>query len=650
MLRQIDYTKIQSLFEKVKFFSIEIDSFGKLELEEFLIQKNRKLELSSAFLDLLSQWTGGRWGDEKAKTLKSDIDLFLVVYVKIRLSNTLEKDRTINGVQVTVETSPLIKRFPELKNQLEFLAFSYMVFKIRGFWESILKDFDPQNWDQIYLFADLLPLTNVQFIEVFDWLSKIIEKNPEDVFLDEVLKKVIVWGDFANYSAPDIELLFPMIFRNKSLVKILPTFICLLEKKQKRGIEHYLNLVESEESGFFWYEKMFAIGNILPDYPDRRELFFNQITSLRNSGKLSDKEFILLCGSFGFTDSRVTGYIDQLMSSGFKNGDIYIGVGYFLSKHNSKLNAEWFHSTLKSFLIFNDPRIEYTQSRLFIHLINENADSAYEVVNYVVKNGGSVKKLEKGLLQLVRLNSSVFQRNFLTWLNSDDIHFHKEIFVLSAGKLPNSIFEIPKECFEGMTDLDLAFMASKTVGFVYAKDPLQKLLLSIIKAVDIGSQKLSNFLGHLLKSYLIYNYRSTLKIIRTDINSGNLYPFAKELFVDAVTVFQRYFDGLDSIAPMKEIKPASNVMKWVQFYRQRSFTEGSKKIERNGIFNLSKKVYLNSHKWAIKRPNELVHDVRPLGNIRVETEYPSGENLNPVYQESIRVQMKILKRHEINLG
>ena len=101
---------------------------------------------------------------------------------------------------------------------------------------------------------------------------------------------------------------------------------------------------------------------------------------------------------------------------------------------------------------------------------------------------------------------------------------------------------------------------------------------------------------------------------------------------------------------MKELKPSSKLVQWVNFYEGRSLTEYSKAIKKRGIFSIGKTLAINSHKWAIKRPNELLHKVQPLGNIRVEREFPSGENLNPVHQESIRVQMKLLKRYEINIG
>lgn len=647
MYRQIDYPKFVHLFDIASSLPVQLDS-GVFLPDDLAIYANRKSISSSVFLDWLNRQSG--WEDffPGPGSHLVDIEVFLLAHIQGSLNQNLERCSTIESVRVTVDATPIVARFPELKVQLDFLAFSYLVYSKSGFWSGLGREFDAGDWDDIFLLADLLPLSDASLEELFDWIIRIMERNPDDVGVEDVLKKVVVWGDFCQYAPADIEKFLPILFAKESSRKALPALIRLIDKKQLKGIKHYLSLFESQVFGLYWYEKMFAIGNILKGV-EEREYYFQYLVSLRDIGKLDAKGFILICGSFGFTDSRVTDFIDQLLTRQGNDDNQYMSIGYFLAKQRSNIDWNCFFSTLKAFISVDGLKVEYYQSSLLRSLMEENLDAAYELVEHRIQLDGGSKVLEDNLLRLSQLDAIFFQKKFLSWLNSDDSNFHRAVFRFSSGKLPDTIFDIPKELFVEFSDLDLAFLASKTVGFVFSKTPLQKLLLSIIKAVGNGSPELSVFLGRLLKHYLIYNYRSTLEIIKEDLKSGTLSHFTKMLFEDALAVFDRYFEELDSVPPMKELKPASKLVQWVKFYEQRGFSESSKKIKKGGIFSLGKILVINSHRWAIKRPNELVHDVQPLANFRVEAEYPSGENLNPVHQESIRVQMKRLKRHEINI-
>ncbi|WP_439489184.1 hypothetical protein [Algoriphagus sp.] len=649
MFRQIDYPKIFRLFETTASFPPQLDSLDVLLPRDLVIQSNRKSISSSVFLDWLYRQKG--WEDffPNPGSHLVDIEVFLLANIKGSLYQNLEQCKTLGSVRAALKESQIVARFDKLEIQFEFLTFSFLVYSESAFWRGLTKEFDAGDWKDIFLLADLLPLSDVSLEELFDWIIRIMERNPNDVGIEDVLKKVVVWGDFCKYGAADIEKFLPVLFTSESARKALPAFIRMIDKKQSKGVKHYLSLFEFDVLGHFWYEKMFAIGNVLKG-EEEREYYFQHLVSLNDVGKLNAKDFILICGSFGFIDSRVTDFIDQSLTRKVKGDNQYLGIGYFLTKQKSNIDWDWFFSTLKALISVDELQIEPYQSSLLRSLMEENLDASYELVEHRIQLDGGSKVLEDSILCLAQLDTIFFQKKFLSWLNSDDSNFHRGVFRFSSGKLPDTIYDIPKELFVGFSDLDLAYIASKTVGFVYSKVPLQKLLLSIIRSVNNGSSGLSGYLGRLLKHYLIYNYRSTLEIIKGDLESRTLSPFTKLLFEDALVVFERYFEGLDTILPIKELKPASKLVQWVKFYEGRSLAEYSKTIKKGGVFSIGKTLAINSHRWAIKRQNESVHKVQPLGNIRIEREFPSGENLNPVHQESIRVQMKLLKRYEINIS
>ena len=52
----------------------------------------------------------------------------------------------------------------------------------------------------------------------------------------------------------------------------------------------------------------------------------------------------------------------------------------------------------------------------------------------------------------------------------------------------------------------------------------------------------------------------------------------------------------------------------------------------------------------IETENEKVHQVSPLGHFQSSIEFPSGEKLNPIYQETMRRTYQKLSKDAININ
>ena len=65
---------------------------------------------------------------------------------------------------------------------------------------------------------------------------------------------------------------------------------------------------------------------------------------------------------------------------------------------------------------------------------------------------------------------------------------------------------------------------------------------------------------------------------------------------------------------------------------------------------MMKPVNIHSKNWAIRRSNQKVHEVQPLGYIEHSVEFPSGEKLNPTFHETLRRNFQRIQKHEISFS
>src|SRR5690606_38767389 len=114
-------------------------------------------------------------------------------------------------------------------------------------------------------------------------------------------------------------------------------------------------------------------------------------------------------------------------------------------------------------------------------------------------------------------------------------------------------------------------------------------------------------LAFMLSEYLVYNYRSTLKLLKEELKSKSINQFAKSIFQSTITEYDIYFKNLDQINGLKEIKPNSRFVQMRRFYEQKQF--GSLPKEKNSFLNSIKETQINAHRWAIRRTGVSKHQI-----------------------------------------
>ena len=183
---------------------------------------------------------------------------------------------------------------------------------------------------------------------------------------------------------------------------------------------------------------------------------------------------------------------------------------------------------------------------------------------------------------------------------------------------------------------------------MYSTEALQRLVLSLIKSIHQGKENLDEPMQFILSQYVVYNFRGTLELIKKDLLENDITIFARQLFEKIIEEFEHYFEQLKNISVEKELSPYREHLLLKNFYMRHQFSDLPKTKKKYFFMDMMKSVKVNSEKWAIRRPEELKHDVKPLGHVSVSSEFPSGEYLNPVSQEYIRHTCQKIRKDEIN--
>ena len=197
---------------------------------------------------------------------------------------------------------------------------------------------------------------------------------------------------------------------------------------------------------------------------------------------------------------------------------------------------------------------------------------------------------------------------------ADNANLHNAVFHITSLSFNNKkVFDIDPSVYKSLTDNQRIYVAYKICGFIYAMEPLQLLILSLNKSIDSSPDVLKAKLSFLLKDYLIYNYRTTLKKIKKCLEEPSLGSFAKSLFTEAVEYYDHYFEELESIKIIKELKAPGKDVLLKNFYQRRQYAAIPKRAMENSIVGrLSKSIIVNANSWALKRKTETKHQQAPL--------------------------------------
>ncbi len=587
---------------------------------------------------------------ESASPDHMGLDGYFHLYLLICLEDRVMVHDSFSPVLEIIDADPLCLLLKAVENKLKVYGLNAVLQKKNISWDNFTAGFDADNWEQIDILSTLLPLSGAALGEMVGFITKLVEKNEQTGALWETGQHIYNWIVETHGVARDLDTELVSLAKDNSLNRFFGSIVTGLKFIEPKENTYYISKLDEAIEPDNAFNVLHALSNICRDNEADNDLYFELLLSKLKKGKLKLANFIHLCNRNNLFRKEFRDAIDEVVET-TNDPDILRECLYLFGQDKTgELDVDWTEETCEVLLSRDIPEITQQVGHFLMVVMQRDLPKAYEWLEFRLSVMSGHNLPENAVIQLVRTDPALFRRKVISWLNADDVMLHVGVsYICNLYYLEKSVFDLPPEIFEGISDADKLFVAYKIVAYVYEHEKMQLLFLSVLKSINTDNKILRTDFHFMLSEYIVYNYRSTLELMRTMLKEQKLSPFSEGIMKQVIEEYEVYFTQLKSIGPVKELMPYKENVLLHNFYFRRQFADIPKRAEENSMARLFKGVQVNSHRWAIRRDDEYRHAASPLGTISVETEYPSGEKLNPVYQEFLRRTYKKIKKHEINI-
>lgn len=650
MFRDIDYYKFFALLASVSRMAKsnpEIIRALKFGDDSLAVDQKSKTILAKDLSDALL--ANEFYDSETIKDSAVPLDLIFLLRCHCILADPIEKCKNYKEILAIIEADSFYSLLKNYQDEFEFCALAYFLRKTTPSWSRFVVGFDGTDWSDIHLLSSVLPFSNASFDDFLSWITLLVKEQENDLALGTVGKFVYQWVLFKDDKSNDVEANLGTVANHQQAHRFLSGILKGLKEKQGKNVQYYTDIFLPILNNANAFAILYGLGSIAQENDVSKENFFKLIDDKVSTGDLYLKDFIRLSCYYNYYTPQVYSRIDAIIET-TQEKDELLAVIEFLQQAPDEINKNWFSKAACSIITKEESSLVQPLNYLLIRISESDLPLAYQLFTIRLEAIGAHNLLKTALQDMTRKNPKQFQSFFVTWLLKGNNRVHTALLHISSlSFFGSSMFEIPDHIYDSLSPKEKLFIAYKIIGYVYSMEALQMMVLSLIKSIKVENETLKEALIFILQEYLVYNYRGTLKLIKNDLSNAELLPFAKEIFQTTHDYFEAYFEKLNSISLDKELLPYRENVQLRNFYHRKLFADLPKKAEENSIASLFKSTQVNANNWAIRKPKELKHQPAPLGHISVTSEYPSGEKLNPIYQEYIRRTYQKLEIDEINI-
>jgi hypothetical protein len=651
MFKDIDYTRTLGIVKYINSIDRKLiakvnASFKTCPQKESIDYKNNQIHVPILAKLIHQNMLFNSFIDSDSENIPLDIFMHLCVneYNFNKSSNykiVLEKIRSIE----------IYKLSYQIHNDLEFISLVHALILRKSSWAKFTEGFSGNEWQEIHLLAETLPISNVKLNEFIVWISLIVEKKSKDEPLNGIAKYIYEWVIRNKTVYLEIDRDLVELAANNSTNLILGSLLKGVKEKQQKDNRYYISRLKNIIVEGNAYKILHALGIISLEDKASTDIYFKLLLSKVNHEKLRLSDFINLCSTFQLHRQELFLKIDAIIEISENVDELKSVIRLLINDEKNEIDPSWKLRTSFFLLAKNLNSIKNDLDYFLISIADRNLQQAYELFEARMKIMAHLNILENALIHIVEKDIPLFQSKLINWFNQEDEYLHISMrYLCSVNQIGKSLFEIPSRLFEKYSNQDKLYIAYKIAGYVYSMEALQRLILSVIKSIVDATEILKQSFYFILSDYLIYNYRSTLDLIQNSLIEDEIKPFAKILFNEVNDFYQNYFVQLQNNSVDKELRPYKEYLLLKRFYMKKQFSDLPKNIRENSIMKFFKETAINSNKWAIRRPNQLKHEVKNLGHISVTSEFPSGEYLNPIQQEAIRKSYQKIRKNEININ
>lgn len=506
------------------------------------------------------------------------------------------------------------------------------------------------DWTSISLLNDSLLFCQTSLEAIFHYIKISREKNPGDIGIRTLRNHILLKLQTDGNLLVELYRRLPDVINNPALREVLPVFLTALINNDTKSFLQYIKelpLIYGEQHPLDIY---FAFGIACPEDEDALAVLNESIGKALCDGKITRSQYLQVSSMKNLTSVDVIELVENISHSSNDNEEL-IQATQFLITHVDDHEKPWFERIGTGLIIRPEKSLDELLEYLVDSLKDKNLPLVYALLSKRFELLGIEGVLKNVWPGLVELDPEHFARNLTRWLKDGSENTLWAVLSLCGiREIPIKHFTLSAEELENTNSSERLYIAYKIAGYIYSADHSKQLLFSIVESVRSEEDTLLQNLFDLFNDYLIYNYRSTLDQIDHFLQIGMLPAHQLRLYHSLRGQYKKYFTDLSSIREFQELRPDSRLSTYLQFYRQEMLSSKFIEVERTGIRALFKETPIHSHRWALRRTEQPVHEVLPLAHIQSSAEFPSGEKLNPVLQEILRRTYRQINKDEINIG
>jgi len=282
----------------------------------------------------------------------------------------------------------------------------------------------------------------------------------------------------------------------------------------------------------------------------------------------------------------------------------------------------------------------------FINFINwhivdayTNGDREYSFALFEswMKTGQDPNSMNHCLSKFMSKDFKWFCKSITPWFKSSDANLMSALMNITSKDARN-VFKLDSEILNSYTDMDLIRIIGAIMGFIYMKEPLASLTLSILDSDHFNSQ--SSNIETLFVDYICYTYPSTLKdFIKPahKISTAN----KKKVLQRIVKRVDKYYNDLSNLPNLKELTPSDERSRnYNKAFKKRRSKEMDKARKEDVFQNLAKNIVMRSGPiWFCKTKEGYSKESR-LQQMDYSFEMPRAEYIDPATFEIFRTRMR----------
>ena len=516
-------------------------------------------------------------------------------------------------------------------------------------WEAYLETCT-WDWTEINMLDCSILNCYVTFDSVCRYLISIRLEHPNDIAVPGLGKNLIEKIRIDEGLKAKIGENLEKIISDPHLSSFFPSFMCGLITSVDE-FKKWFTITSEMFKTDTAFTILYALVVACPDNQSCVAILREKIKEALSKSIISQGQSIRLYSVRDYEANEIFKEVHKLSAETDETEVVLAMLDFVANNLKSEVNRATTYDILRNIVKHPDEKCVSGINHLIYQLIKTDITFTYELIGKRFEILGSAGFLNDCWHKLVSTDRELFSVNLTRWLNSDNPNVHRALQRLcnASGILPSD-FRISKEVLSKLQLRDKLYIAVKIIGYIYSKDHLQALMFSFVESTQKEEDELINNLYGLFDQYVIYNYRTTLDTIKEILEKKELPDHILKFFDQLNRSYEEYFERLRLVENFSELQPDSILVQHLQFYTQNLFMKQSKEVRKTGLMSLFKNTPVHSHRWAIRREGETIHTPQTLGKFSTSMEFPSGEKLSPIYQETMRRRYQNLKRNEIDLN